>query len=303
MIRRKFIVDIGIPAFNEGRNLGDLINSLLTQTETFFCTGSVIVLSDGSSDNTIEVVQQIKDKRLRLVLNKRRMGLAYSQNRLFSLATGNAIVLLQGDIRVSDPFFISKLSRPIMNGADLVSGEIEELAPKSFTSRVVQAGMEYKRKVFNRYKDGNNFFTCHGPVRGFSRSLYKKIRFNQDQGEDLYSYLFCRSQGFKYHFVPRAKVAYRLPEKLGEHAEQSNRFFSALRKMENEFGTSLTEKELSLPLGLLAQEGLKFLMRSPFMAISYGFVTMIALFYSKSGKKHNNADDKWVIATSSKFLT
>ena len=82
-----------IPAYNEEAFVGDAIRSVLGQSRPDF---ELIVVDDGSTDRTAEVVGGFSDPRLRLVRQPNR-GLAASLNR--GIAAGNApyVALLDAD--------------------------------------------------------------------------------------------------------------------------------------------------------------------------------------------------------------
>jgi succinoglycan biosynthesis protein ExoO len=56
------VVSVIMPAFNTGRWVQKAIESVLDQTLTDV---EVLVVDDGSTDNTVEVVRGIRDERVR----------------------------------------------------------------------------------------------------------------------------------------------------------------------------------------------------------------------------------------------
>jgi glycosyltransferase involved in cell wall biosynthesis len=66
-----------MPAYNTGEYIGDAIESVLRQEGVDF---ELIVVDDGSEDDTAEVVQSFKDPRIKLIRNKKHMGIAYCHN-------------------------------------------------------------------------------------------------------------------------------------------------------------------------------------------------------------------------------
>ncbi|MGH7908453.1 MAG: glycosyltransferase family 2 protein [Thermodesulfobacteriota bacterium] len=59
---------VSIPAYNTGKYIGEAIESVLRQEGVDF---ELIVVDDGSEDDTAEVVQSFKDPRIRLIKNKK----------------------------------------------------------------------------------------------------------------------------------------------------------------------------------------------------------------------------------------
>ena len=56
-------VTIGIPAYNEENNIIPLLTSLVNQKTSQVVVEKIIVMSDGSSDNTVGSVKLLKNKK------------------------------------------------------------------------------------------------------------------------------------------------------------------------------------------------------------------------------------------------
>lgn len=81
-----------IPAFNDGGCIRDAIESVLSQG----FLRQVIVVDDGSSDDTADVVKAIKDNRV-LLLRKENEGPALARNAGAREATASHLVFLDAD--------------------------------------------------------------------------------------------------------------------------------------------------------------------------------------------------------------
>jgi hypothetical protein len=87
-------VSVVVSTFNGERYIGQTLESLLGQS---FCDFELIVVNDGSTDNTSRIVRGFKDNRLRFVENDRNRGIAESQNRAMSLVRGEYVALQDHD--------------------------------------------------------------------------------------------------------------------------------------------------------------------------------------------------------------
>lgn len=92
--------------YNGERWLSDAVDSVLRQSEGDF---ELIVVDDGSTDNTGAILESYKDKRL-LVLKQRNMGLAKSLNKALGVAKGQFVARIDADdVCNSDRFKYQKL--------------------------------------------------------------------------------------------------------------------------------------------------------------------------------------------------
>lgn len=90
---KKHLVSVVMPAFNHEKYVGAAIESVLNQSYKNF---ELIVIDDGSTDRTGEVVQSYKDPRLKYVYQNNQD--AYNAlNHGFSIAKGDFIAILNSD--------------------------------------------------------------------------------------------------------------------------------------------------------------------------------------------------------------
>jgi len=99
-------VSVVIPAFNYAHFLPKAIQSVLQQT---FCDFELIIVDDGSTDATAEVVKAyLKDERVRYIYQENR-GLSAARNTGIRQARGEYIALLDAD----DLWLPEKLERQL----------------------------------------------------------------------------------------------------------------------------------------------------------------------------------------------
>src|SRR3990172_2859967 len=86
-------LSVVIPAYNHGRFLGQCLGSVLSQDLPDF---EVIVVDDGSTDNTRAVMASFRDPRVRYSYQENR-GSPAARNTGYRLSTGEYIALLDSD--------------------------------------------------------------------------------------------------------------------------------------------------------------------------------------------------------------
>lgn len=87
------IITIVIPAYNASEFISETINSVLNQTLESI---EVIVVNDGSIDNTEKVVSGFSDDRIRLISIKNK-GVSNARNVGYSEAKGSYVAFLDAD--------------------------------------------------------------------------------------------------------------------------------------------------------------------------------------------------------------
>ena len=95
-------ISVIMPAYNAEKYIGEAIESILNQTFSDF---EFIIIDDGSSDGTVDVVKSYNDNRIRFYQNEKNMGVAATLNRGLDLATGDYIARMDSDdISMSERF-------------------------------------------------------------------------------------------------------------------------------------------------------------------------------------------------------
>jgi glycosyltransferase involved in cell wall biosynthesis len=100
------LVSVVLPTFNRQRVLGRAITSVLGQT---YRNLELIVVDDGSTDGTGELVGTMADPRVRLVRKGRREGAAKARNDGIRAAAGELIAFQDSD----DEWLSTKLERQV----------------------------------------------------------------------------------------------------------------------------------------------------------------------------------------------
>lgn len=87
------LVTVLLPVYNRPI-VTKTIDSILQQTYTNF---ELLIIDNASTDNTVEEIKKINDKRIKLVVNEENRGQTYSLNKGLELATGKYIARIDSD--------------------------------------------------------------------------------------------------------------------------------------------------------------------------------------------------------------
>ena len=83
-----------IPVYNRERYAASAVDSILAQTYGDF---ELLVVDDGSTDRSVEILQSYTDSRMRVVQNDGNRGIPYTRNRGLELARGEYLLILDSD--------------------------------------------------------------------------------------------------------------------------------------------------------------------------------------------------------------
>lgn len=87
------MISIVIPLYNKERQIAATLNSVLSQTYQDF---EIVIVNDGSTDDSATEVKKFKDPRIRII-NQKNSGVSAARNRGIHEAKGDFIALLDGD--------------------------------------------------------------------------------------------------------------------------------------------------------------------------------------------------------------
>ena len=198
-----------IPAYNEGARLGATLDRVLSYIAAQGWDAEVLVVNDGSRDNTANLVRVCAQTHpeLRLIENPGNRGKGYSVRNGMLRATGEILVFSDADL--SSPIEeANKLFAALDAGADIAIGS-RWLQPDTQTHRQSPLRQFYGR-LFNlalRILLGLNFKDTQCGFKAFTRSSAQTI-FPQQRierwGFDPELLYLARRAGLKVKEVPVA---------------------------------------------------------------------------------------------------
>lgn len=116
-------LSIVIPVYNEGPNIKQLLAELAATLDAHGRPFEVIVIDDGSTDDTFEELArlQARDVRLRVIRFRRNFGQTAAFAAGFAYARGKLVVTMDGD-RQNDPADIPRMAALADKEYDIVCG-------------------------------------------------------------------------------------------------------------------------------------------------------------------------------------
>ena len=194
-------ISIIIPTYNDSNVLGKCIESLSAQTFTDF---EIIVIDDGSSDKTLEILSDLRLKNLELkILKQSHGGAGAARNLGASKAGGEILVFVDADMTF-DKDFLKNLTAPILDGKTKGTFSKEEYVSNwdNLWARCwnVNEGWMEKRRHPQNYPDYQPVFRAilkseFDTVGGFTPggydddwSLYRKLGYEAVNAEGAIFY-------------------------------------------------------------------------------------------------------------------
>jgi len=91
------MISIIIPAYNEEKSVGDTLSRVLRVCRSAFRDFEIIVVNDGSTDKTLDVVEGVKDPSLKVLNRGYNRGYGASLKEGISFASSDVIVISDAD--------------------------------------------------------------------------------------------------------------------------------------------------------------------------------------------------------------
>ncbi len=185
-----------VPAYNEAESLPHLwerLGPVLNQYPDW----ELVVVSDGSTDQTKQIVQewQRRDPRIRLIELRRNQGKSAALMAAFSAVTGDRVVMLDADLQ-DQPEEIPRLLQTIEDqDVDMVTGWKQDRRDpwiKLISSKVFNS-------IANRAL-GTNFHDLNSGLKAYRREVVDQL----DLYGDLHRFipLLAVAQGWRVMEVP-----------------------------------------------------------------------------------------------------
>lgn len=285
-------VTIGIPAYNEGQNIANLLRSLEEQHTQIF----EVVISDDSSDNTPNVVHNFAQNSLldiKLFHHDTRRGAAAAWNQIFQKATGDTIVLYDADT-IPHPSCTKQLVSCIQGNVGLCASNPQPVQAAGISGRASVFISKWLRSV---RLAGLSHYTVMGRALAIDSGVAKKIEIPTDMiAIDLYIQCKTLEIGRDVIYNDNAIVYFKPPNNMPDITSQVMRAVNG----HNQIKHYVSSFGISLPRQVAIAHAVKNAAKDPLGAVSVAIGYSLILYY-RSRLEHIDTA-KWHTAASSKAI-
>lgn len=165
-------LSIVIPIYNEGDSIGFLYSELDRTLSKLGLSYEVILIDDGSTDNTYPKLLEIhnKNKNYKIIKLRRNFGQTAAISAGFDYSHGDIVITLDADLQ-NDPADIPKIIDKMNEGYDIVSGWRKNRKDKFITRRIPSI---IANKIISKMSGVNiHDFGC--TLKAYSRDVIKNI--------------------------------------------------------------------------------------------------------------------------------
>ncbi|MBM2834085.1 MAG: hypothetical protein HW406_1246 [Candidatus Brocadiaceae bacterium] len=174
---KECFLSVIIPAYNEGKRLLPTLSKICAYLSTKDFPYEIIVVDDGSTDNTLQIVENFakSDKHIVILTNGQNKGKGYSVRRGMLSAKGEYVFFTDADL--STPIEeVEKCLLYLMNGYDVVIGS-RSIAG----SNIIVHQPWYREKMGKIFNFMVNMVLLKGIIdtqcgfKGFKRDVVKTV--------------------------------------------------------------------------------------------------------------------------------
>jgi len=215
-------ISIIIPAHNEGKYLRKTINSILESS--YKGKNEIIVIDDGSTDNTPKIMEEFKKKKLIKSIRTNHIGKSKALNRGLKLAKYGIIVTLDGDTEIEKDS-LAKLLIPFKDKkVAATTGTIKVANNKKILTWFQRVEYLYYSLYKSLCDRIDGVICASGTFSAIRRKYLTKEFSSKLYSEDIDLTLNLIKNGYKVRYVPEAVAYTFVPENLKDLVKQRSRW-------------------------------------------------------------------------------
>lgn len=251
-------VSVVITSYNYDKYIKDAIESILNQSYSDF---ELVIIDDCSTDNSVKIIKQFEDERIKFIQNEENLGLKSSMQKAISYCSGEWIAFLESD----DLWLPDTLEKRLACAekypqVGIIFNDVLEFGDEDWLL-AVKNNFDRVRKILSKKTFPKNIFydiNVHNLILTFSSVMIKRELFENVSFETPIDALL---DWWLYIHVAYNTEAYYMKDKLTKWRQHKQSYI--MRKKKSKF--KMANIEAYLDVYKTKNLGVKFL---PFLVFS-----------------------------------
>lgn len=251
-------VSVVITSYNYDKYIKDAIESILNQSYFDF---ELVIIDDCSTDNSVKIIKQFEDERIKFIQNEENLGLKSSMQKAISYCSGEWIAFLESD----DLWLPDTLEKRLACAekypqVGIIFNDVLEFGDEDWLL-AVKNNFDRVRKILSKKTFPKNIFydiNVHNLILTFSSVMIKRELFENVSFETPIDALL---DWWLYIHIAYNTEAYYMKDKLTKWRQHKQSYI--MRKKKSKF--KMANIEAYLDVYKTKNLGVKFL---PFLVFS-----------------------------------
>lgn len=293
MIERR--ITIGIPTFNEEKNIVKFFESLQNQNNVINKIEKIIFIDD-SNDDTPKLIQNFKKKNpnlnIELIHNLERKGASNAWNTIFKQSIGDIIILLDADITLEKNCIANLCNKIDQNTGLCASNTIPIIEDTNIFSKASGFIAFWLRSIRLR---GTSQYTTMGRALAVNTADIKELEIPKDIiAIDLYLQCKILEKSKKVVYNDNAIIYFKTPLNLTDFLSQITRAIIGHKQIKN----YTKNFSINISTAVVLEEFIKNAIKYPryCLALIYCYLRLPFSYF----KHRKNISYLWETATSTK---
>ena len=211
-------LSIIIPVYNVANYIEECLNSVLSQKTNY--SYEVIIVDDGSTDDTMSLVEPYCQDERMVILNQSNSGQSVARNRAIDISRGRYIMFVD-----SDDVLLPGAVEALINAAVSTNSEIAEGSIIRFSERFPSIAVSESEEIveIKAYSTDPRFvLTSYGYswAKVYSRELWNTLRFPEGYiFEDIITKYILRRKANQVVYIKNAVYGYRFNHTSSSHGK------------------------------------------------------------------------------------
>lgn len=274
-----------VPTFNEEKSIKTCLSHILPQLEP---QDEVLVIVSGCTDGTVEKINQITDKRIKILVQKEKKGKVSAINFAIIKAKFPYIVIVDADV-IPGKHSIGIIVNHLENReTGAVSAKIYNFKKENFFDKLQDFGWQALNDQKMEENKAGTFYALNGFLCGLKKEAAPKLD-ETSLVDDAILGFEVKKRGYQVIYEPRAKVYVKAAQNFKDYIKQKTRVRVGWWQM-TEKGMKITERR--------NLKQLKYLFTNLY---AWPYIFLDFLIWLKANRKFKKRIFRWEQIKSSKI--